>query len=564
MERLRRRWWRLTAAEDGLGLIELVMAMFIMAVALTALASVVLSSIVSLRDTRDREQATNTATAAIEHLRARDFRDLLHDADTDLTTLPADVQTQLDVEGTQCLAAEPLVTDAVGDPAPVHQVGGDQDRFDVYTVITYLDEETSECSDGVINRDLKRVVSLARWEDRGEVSWVRQETQIAAADRGLPVPNFRLRPAEQTLVMTSSEAEGSTRACLPHQLRNLGAADSYEWALTDTNKDGSPLRASETAYETPGSSDNQHWVLEGYLELDPDDSSVPADDAIMSDPDGTGRMHSDVTVPSGEEARFTICYEAASDESEAFDLDITVFSRFDGRRTAESVHSVSVTGAPTNLYLLDWNDFEAHDRCVEQGGGCDYEPYPMTHDLDGGTQSHRRIGTADYTDPAESNWSTEVVSDDDLPGTRLQQGEVGTEATISTAAWHYQFAEARTLEPNPVATLWVAPPSGLPATGEALDAPVYTTLDLRIDGLAKNEKTVVWDGAGTSTQVEVEHTSQDWQQIDVELPGSEQVDFSVDEFLRLRVTCLEASDEDCNIAYDNTDFPSVLRARLLL
>lgn len=564
MERLRRRWWRLTEAEDGLGLVELVIAMFVMAVALTALASVVLSSVVSLRVTRDREQATNTATAAIEHLRARDFRDLVHPSDTDLTTLPADVQEQLDVTGAQCAAGEPLVADAVGDPAPVHRVGGDQDRFDVYTVITYLDEETADCSAGIVNRDLKRVVSLARWEDRGDVSWVRQETRMAAADRGLPVPNFRLRPPEQTLVMTSSEAASSTRACLPHQLRNLGAADSYEWALTATNKEGSPLRASETAYETPGKSENQHWILEGYLELDPDDSSVPADDAIMRDPDGTGRMHSDVVVPSGEEARFTICYEAGSDEAEAFDLDITVFSRFDDRRTALSVHSVSVTGAPTSLYLLDWNDFEAHDRCVPQGGGCSYEPYPMTHDLDGGTASHRRIGTADYTNPAESNWSTEVVPEEDLPGIRLQQGPVGTNATVSTAAWHYQFSESRTLEPNPVATLWVAPPSGLPATGGELATPVTTELDLRIDGLGKNEKTVVWDGAGTSTQVAVEHTHAQWQRVDVTLPGSQQVDFNVDEFLRLRVTCLETSDEDCNLAYDNTAYPSVLRARLLL
>ena len=566
MERLRRRWWRLAEDEEGLGLIELVIAMFIMAVTLMALASVVLTSIGSLRDTRDREQATNTASAAIEQLRARDFRDLVHGDDADLEALPDDVQQQLDVSGKHCAGDEPLVTDgAASDPAPLHQVGGDRDRFDVYTVITYLDEDTVDCTDGIDNRDLKRVVSLARWEDRGDVSWVRQETQMAAAGRGLPVPNFRLRPPEQSLVMTSSEAADSTRACLPHTLRNLGAADSYEWALTGTNKDGSPLRASETHYETPGKSENKHWILEGYLELDPDDSTDPDPDSIMSDPDGTGRMHSDEVVDAGEEARFTICYEAGSEDAEAFDLEITVFSRFDDRRTGVSIHTVSVTGAATPLYLLDWIDFEAHDRCVTQGNSCDYEPYPMTDHLDGGAESHTRLGTADYSNPAESNWSTEIVPDDDLPGIRLPKGQIGDEATKSTAAWHYQFSDPRTLQANPRLTLWVAPPSGLPVTGDELtDGPVTTWLDVRLDGLAKNEKTVNWDGQGTEIQVEVEHTHAEWQKVEITLPGEDNVDFDVDEFLRLRVTCLDASDEDCNIAYDNTDFPSALRARLLL
>jgi type II secretory pathway pseudopilin PulG len=565
MERLRRRWWRLNGDEAGLGLTELVIAMFIMAVTLMALASVVLTSIGSLRDTRDREQATNAASAAIEQLRARDFRDLVHADDADLTALPEDVRQQLDVTGEHCAGAEPLAADgAASDPAPLHQVGGDRDRFDVYTVITYLDEGTSDCSEGIVNRDLKRVVSLARWDDRGDVSWVRQETQVAAAGRGLPVPNFRLRPPEDSLVMTSTEAAGTTRACIPHQLRNLGAADSYEWALTDTNKEGAPLRASETRYETPGKSESKHWVLEGYLELEPDDSPEPAPDTIMKDPAGTGRMHSDLVVDAGEEARFTVCYTAGSADAEPFDLEITVFSRFDERRTGVSIHSVSVTGAPTPLYLLDWIDFESHDRCVTQGANCNYEPYPMTNDLDGGEESHTRLGTADYSNPAESNWSTEIVPGDDLPGIRLLRGEVGDEADESTAAWHYQFPDPRTLQINPVLTLWVAPPSGLPATGAALTDPVTTWLDVRLDGLGKNEKTVNWDGQGTDIQVEVEHTDAQWKRVDITLPGDGNIDFDADEFLRLRVTCLEASDEDCNIAYDNTDFPSALRARLLL
>jgi type II secretory pathway pseudopilin PulG len=571
MERLRGRWWRLMEDDEGLGLVELVIAMFIMAVTLMALASVVLTSIGSLRDTRDREQATNAASAAIEQLRARDFRDLVHEASADLNALPDDVRAQLDVSGAHCAGNEPLVTDGAATvPAPLHQVGGDRDRFDVYTVITYLDEGTTSCSDGVDNRDLKRVVSLARWEDRGDVSWVRQETQMAAAGRGLPVPNFRLRPPEHTLVMPSSDAAEATRACLPHQLRNLGAADSYEWAMTDTNMGGAPLRASETRYETPGKSENKHWILEGYLELDPDDSAEPDPSKIMKDPEGTGRMHSDLVVGAGEEATFTVCYTAGSEDAEPFDLEITVFSRFDERRTGVSTHNVSVTGAATPLFLLDWNDFEAHDRCVTQGAHCNYEPYPMTAQLDGGEESHTRLGTADYSDPGESNWSTEIVPADDLSGIRLPRGDVGDEPSQSTAAWHYQFSDPRTLQAKPRLTIWVAPTSGLLSGEELTDevtgepAPVTTWLDVRLDGLGKNEKSVIWDGEGTAIQVPVEHTHAAWKKVDITLPGDDNIDFGVDEFLRLRVTCLDASDEDCNLAYDNTAYPSALRARLLL
>jgi type II secretory pathway pseudopilin PulG len=112
------RWWHLIDDEDGLGLIEVMVATFILGVALLALASVGTTSLVSLRVTRDREQATNAASAAIEAARSRDFSGLaLAPSSVDLIaaiprgTVPAGSERQL-------LRWRAVVTDAVPTPSP--------------------------------------------------------------------------------------------------------------------------------------------------------------------------------------------------------------------------------------------------------------------------------------------------------------------------------------------------------------------------------------------------------------------------------------------------------------
>jgi competence protein ComGC len=569
----RTRWWHLVHDEEGLGLAEMLVALFILSVALLALASVATTTLVQLRVTRDREQATNAGSAALEQVRARDYRAIAHDPGEDLDGLPADVADRLGVSTATCADGEPLIHDGnVDNPVPMHRVDGHQDRIDVYTVVTWAE---GDCATVPEATGLKRVVALARWDDAGTIYWSRQETLVTEAGRGLPVPNFQVRPDEASLQMAPEQADASNfRRCVEHQLRNLGADDRYEWKLDNyTGKSGAPFRATADSYATQ----DGKWAIYGYLEYPEEESrggAPPPDDARMTTIDGGDHLASDVVVPSGETASLTFCYEPDDRAAGDFTTNIQVFSRFDDRKVADVTHHVRIADPGEELFLLSRIDDERHPRAV----GGEIPPSIMRGDLDPTAEdSWQRLGTIDYTQTALSNWSTDIGVGDDLAGVRLVRSG---DDDVRTADWRHQFPIATDLLRNPTLTIWTAPVSALdgslPATtlvesdeedgeDEVVPVTVRQRFELILDGLSGDEDVdeLIWPGVVTTTAIDYEHSESGWQQHTVVIPTPDMVTFDPDQRLRLRVRCHEDSEEDCNVAFDNVDHPAAMTVRLV-
>jgi type II secretory pathway pseudopilin PulG len=554
------RWWHLVDDdEDGLGLIEVMISIFILGVALLALASVGTTSLISLRMTRDREQATNAASAAIEAARAVSFRNLALPAGTvDVGQLP---DGALPAGSTNtCVGGEPVVTDAVTTP-PFAQDVGNQGRIRVYTLVTYAE---SDCST-VAPTDLKRVIAVATWTDRGRTYDVTQETLVVAAGRGLPVPRFEVRPPESELAVSQTflgdPGEADKRRCIEHQLRNLGADDSYDWQV-ESDDSGSPPIRSGSGYKAGD------WLVTGFLEVPAVASRAgdpPPSGALMAAASESNRPASDEMIAPGETATFTVCYEPATAPGEtgpwpaAIGTTVAVHSRFDERQIKRVTHQVTAppeTALGSPLHLFDPDDSNSHARRVNGA----FFPYLMgPASSDPNQVSH--LGQIDYSQTSRSNWSTDIGANS-YPGARFtvlsgSDREVGS----ATMAWHYQFPQRTTLRRNATLVVWHAPTNGI-AGGPGLPSegqPV--TLEVRVDALGNNEKTVAW--TGITAEYSYTHTASGWRKLEIPLDlGADEREFASGRYLRLRLTCSPMNPVDCNLAYDNVAYPSALYVRV--
>jgi hypothetical protein len=556
MNRLRRRWWQLRDEEEGISLVEVLLATFVLAVAVMALGSVGVSSLIQLRMARDREQATNASSAAIERVRAFDFGDIAHDPDlvaADFDDLPGEIVVDGGAGPDICVDGEPLVADSsVSEYVPHRQTSGNQDVIDLFTIVTYADAECGETS------NLKRVVSLARFQDGSRIEWVRQESLVAEVGRGLPVPNFRVRPERASLRFNPTHTQAGDERCIDHQLRNLGASDHYEWEVLEIGGEPSADKITSTGWKSA----NGRWQITAYLR-EPESASggTPPDEKYMMDIDtGTNRLASPDQVDTGDSATFTVCYEPQeSIEVAELDVRLKIHSRFDDRKFAALRHTV-VVGDPEDAYhLLDRDDSTAHPRPRVDGN---IRPSLMDPDVTvgGSDESLARIGEADYSNPAESDWSTEVGGDASgtTPGVELLR-DANAPADERRADWRYQVSPAMTLRrsPTPTLVIWTAPTSVLNGASVP-EGGIPMRLDVKLDGLRSNEAaTPFWEGI-TETY-EYTHESTSWVRHEIPLPLSEDQHFQNNRRLRLQVLCHEDSEENCNLAYDNAQYPSRLQ-----
>jgi type II secretory pathway pseudopilin PulG len=573
---LRRTRARLAEPEDGLGLIEVMIAILILGVAMSALASVGLASLGSTRVSRDREQATNAASAAIEAARSRDFALLaMAPGSVAVSSIPP---TVLPPGSTAtCFGSEPVVTDAVPDPVPFRQVGGNQGRITVHTVVTFAEGTCALGASPAVRSDLKRVTAIASWTDGGVVRTVRNETLVAAVGRGLPVPEFKVRPPDASLQVSQAFlADGAVsdrRRCVEHQLRNLGSEDSYEWELQAVSSGsvvpfGNGYRGGD-------------WLITGHLEspalpVGRSGQPPPGTGDLML-PSG-GRPASDERIQPGGIATLTFCYEPAAGTvvpwagtwPAAVITTIAVHSRFDDRVLEVVSHRITTVdeSAPgTPLRLFDPNDSMAHRRSgTAANGSATYVPYVMgPQALPGSDPSLvNHLGTIDYRDVTRSNWSSE--SPGAHPGVHLRRATAGEhrEVGAATLVWHHQFLAPTVLLPDATLLLWHAPTSAftgtLPPGGQAV------RLEIRVDGFKKNEKTVEW--AGISTSYDYVHTvartetSSGWTRLEIPLHLGGEVALESSQYFRLRVTCSPVNGSDCNLAYDNWYHPSGIFIRV--
>ncbi|MEX2549493.1 MAG: hypothetical protein WD638_04640 [Nitriliruptoraceae bacterium] len=561
--------------ETGITLIEVVMAIFILSVALLALGSVAISSLASLRDTRSREQASNAVSAAIEDVRSRDFNDIYHASGSiDPALLPASLAPSVATDTCFGLDAAPsgerLVFDVGTDPIPFERVTGDADTITVHVLVTF---EGAACGSSD-QAPLKRITAVGSWTDGPNERVVIQETMVTDVARGLPVPRFELRPEDGRVRFSENflNGGGDLRRCVEHQLRNLGAEDSYDWAVEPAY--AGQLVSSEVSLD--GYRLEDAWLVSAYLETPPPasrDGEPPAtEDDRFTFEAGFDRPVSDARVGAGDSALITVCYQPRSgidvaDLPASVDARIVLRSRFDDRQIEELHHEVvladptadsTIPGDP--LYLFEEPDDTAHPRSSSPGVMGPLAP-------DGSDPNVvNLLSTHDYEDTTKANWSTDVVTTDDLPGVRLRTTATPPSDPAlgeSTAIWHYQFGSGTTLERDVTVVLWLAPPAALQGSIGGDGIPVAGQLHL--DELKSNETPV--SGGWTAVQpFEYLHTTSQsaptkgWQRVEIPVDLGDARKFSNNRYLRFRLTCVDAADSalddtpppaDCNVAYDN-------------
>jgi type II secretory pathway pseudopilin PulG len=305
--------------EAGFGLVEVMVAAFVLMVALGALAHVVMNTMVSIGDSRQRQQATALANRALEEARGVPFERLA--MRTGHATVPG---TTYDPDGTGPLGAEPVIRTADGAIAvpPFHATSSN------VSIATYVTGPVAGTTDG------RRVTVRATWPRRalapGEL---RLSTIVTPLDRGLPAPDFEVTPLEGV-----SQAPPGATTCFSHTIRNRGFSDRYALALPTVS--GYVVRAYE----------------------DRDDDGQPDGDELLTDTTGDGSPNTPSPLEPNETTRVLVCYQPSSTGNADFSgVQAVVRSVYDASVSRTLLHRHEVRSG-TTLYLHDSNNTANHDR----------------------------------------------------------------------------------------------------------------------------------------------------------------------------------------------------------
>lgn len=326
--------------ESGMTLIEVLVAVFILSVAILAVASTATMAVKTIRTSRDRDLATQGASAALEAARGIPYDSLSLDTTNVFTGDSLVSGGTFAHDGTD---AEPLIVTSGGiapyrcDASNAASCWFDFDAFaelhEVRTYVTWFDDDDSVDSDGdgtkTNDRDARRVTVIASWETAGGTKSVRQSTIVAETGRGVGIPDFVISPTTQTSPVPSGKA-----LCLNHVLENFGVIDSYDlWYTTPANGSVSQV-ASTTGASAPSlkvvfkdsGGASKTWYVHGWLGGTAWDDAAAWRDAFnngtkpaavgtsyMGQTDGDPPVDSPVSVPKDGKAELAICYEPAED-----------------------------------------------------------------------------------------------------------------------------------------------------------------------------------------------------------------------------------------------------------
>ena len=542
--------------EDGLTLIEVLAAVFVLSISIIALVGVAGTTLNSLGESRDRQAATDAATSVLEAMRLEDFTSVsLLESDVTSGVVPNTTETDASGNTVYCSdpGNEPIVTTSDASRAiPATSTAGPAGNITVSVVVTWVDDGNDDpCTGG--ERELKRVTATADWTIRGEAFQTVQQTFVAPAGRGLPLPDFRIGSATAAINL-----DGPTRAddtsdetCIPHVLRNIGANDSYDFEVIRTSgNEASQSFVPPSVFSSVNTGSSGRWEVRTFFEypLDPANpdpanigESVSPNVNLMADVDGNQRPESvdsgnqSIQLPTGDEARIHVCYEPRSVPDGRTDVfEIVFHSRFDENATRSVEHTVTTFGVEERLYLF-------HDNLADP-------PVNFARNLPNNRPKIYTMGPIDTVQPGKLGPADNVVQNfdtdrdpDALGGTWLED-EGDPDADL---VWHEQFSAATTIRSGTL-TLYVRPSTATPTE------PVG--FDYAVEVLRSNENQVIESRTGSFT-VPSDGTTGGWWRIDTPIITSD-LQLTAGQYLRLRLSC--DGNTDCHVAYDDEDTPSYL------
>lgn len=411
---LRARW---ASAEEGLSLIELMFAVFLLAVSILALAGVATSSVASVRVARDQQQASDLASAEVEAARGIDFVSLALDTATGpFAAVPAPY------------TAEPVVAEAGGSIAHQETIVQGSRPFTIRRWITTAVNHTGTDQDPI-----KRLIIHVSWTDRGNDRQVTDSTIVADADRGLPVPRFDVSPSSAVVIFAPGQTEVT---CETFTVLNLGLTDSYAWRLVnpaDSNAVSAGVDSGGELFEDI----SRKWRARAWFqETDgtgtPDLSAAGGHQMWDSRPEsGKTWMESTLRLESRNSAWLTVCFWSTdgADISNEREYAVRLRSQFDESVIEEATVALTVAVPRMDLYL--------HENTDNHAGNWS------------GTDHRRRKGSNDYPimfmDPNPATDALLHDMDENLDTSDEDGLRIDPAIPASAAVWDYSVPETQDL-----------------------------------------------------------------------------------------------------------------------
>lgn len=517
---------RFLDAESGMTLIEVLVAMFILAVAVVALASTAVSSLSAVRLGKDRQNATQLASTVLEEVRGLPFEDVILDtADGPPALYNAVTNSTCATQGGDC---EVVVRVAGGAVDHVRTSGK-------LTATTYVTEVTGSAS-----REL-RVTVVVTWTGTTGDHTVRQQTLVAEATRGLPAPSFTVTPTSPTETGVETET-----ICFDHTLNNTGEKDKYSWQLFGSNQStgvlepgqyqtrtvnepddsGNVTSESREGFRVQSTSEGAHWFGWALFAVPSTGSLQP-----MTDTTSDLRPDSPVEVAAFGSARVRFCYtplsQAGVKEATATNPTLTprVYSAFDETVTTASqgneiTNTIQVVSPNTSFFLH------------EDGDG------NVTHPLNTDSTMNWPDGTDYETLPSAPG--------DGIPGLRVEDAP--------EQVWFFTFGALSELS-NPSLTFYVR-----------TDDDEDETLAFDLELVHRDGSTIT---SLSQASITVSPVGTAWQQVTVALPLTSPQIFDNGDNLEVLLRCdeetsidPEVSSDECHVNYDQPATPSVLQVEL--
>jgi hypothetical protein len=229
--------------DDGITLIESVVALLIAAGLFLSLAAASMAGVKATLNGRANQQVGDFLSQQLEKSRAMGYSSLAMRA-SDLSTDPA-VTT---CGSTKCYGGEQLVLNDLGSVYPhVQTVALTQANNITMTLSTYITRPTD-----AFGADYKRVTVVASWRTYGQTHTRTMSTMMTETQRGLPLPIFKVEVignaaltvnpgATVTYVMRVSNQGARDRF-------NMTKSDSLTWSFYyDVNNNGSYTAGIDTA-----------------------------------------------------------------------------------------------------------------------------------------------------------------------------------------------------------------------------------------------------------------------------------------------------------------------------
>ena len=398
-----------TRNESGFSLIEVVVAVTLLALVMIGVATTLVSGLSGAQRTKRYHQATQLANEVVENTRDVSYGSLALQT-TDIADDPRITVGEFDPDGSGPLVAEPVVSVASGAAVNPHvttmSVSGE--TYDVRKYVTWVDQDDQ----GGAGQDYKRVTVELTWMVGGHTSSYTASTFVDEVRRGLPTPKFMLSPESHTITVTQGQ-----EAVVPFTVHNDGIVDAYDLQMS-----------------TPGA---RPWTVAFYRDANGDELR-DAGDPLLSDTNGSGVVDSGI-VATGAAVDLLAVWNVASWEGDgAESMVLTARSGADSTVTHTSDVNVTV-GTPASDTVL-W----LHSSPSPPNGHVtSTKPLDMNATVPTGTTLFQ--------------YSTDYHPSDSGRFVDKSAASATSNDNRFFVNWVWQVPETTTYSGTATATLWVAP-----------------------------------------------------------------------------------------------------------